>query len=198
MTVSSALSGIKGLVCRAVCFAAFAAVLSALPAAAGEFPSDDTLDVVVDRSRLVKMPERVATIVVGNPLIADASLQAGGLVVITGKGYGTTNLIALDRKGNALMERVIQVLGPQCDMVVVYKGVNCETYSCAPVCNPTSTLGDFQQFFAQNLAQIVTRSNQAVAIGSSRRPRPATWFADRKRIHDVCANRRNISTARIR
>ena len=130
--------------------------------------SDDALDVVVDRSRLVKVPERVATIVIGNPLIADASLQTGGLIVITGKGYGTTNLIALDRKGNALMEKVVQVLGPQRDVVVVYKGVNRETYSCAPVCNPTSTLGDFQQFFAQNLAQIVTRSNQAVAIGSSR------------------------------
>lgn len=168
MTVSSALSGIKGLVCRAVCLAALAAVLSALPAAAGDAQSDDTLDVVVDRSRLVKVPERVATIVIGNPLVADASLQTGGLVVITGKGYGTTNLIALDRKGNALMEKVVQVVGPQRDVVVVYKGVNRETYSCAPVCNPTSTLGDFQQFFAQNLAQIVTRSNQAVAIGSSR------------------------------
>lgn len=166
MTVSSALSGIKRLVCRAVCFAILASMLSALPAAAGDHQSDDTLDVVVDRSRLVKMPERVATVVIGNPLIADASLQTGGLMVITGKGYGTTNLIALDNKGNALMEKVVQVLGPQRDVVVVYKGVNRETYSCAPVCNPTSTLGDFQQFFAQNLAQIVARSNQAVAIGS--------------------------------
>ena len=143
-------------------------MLSAFPAAAGEFQSDDTLDVVVDRSRLVKMPDRVATIVIGNPLIADASLQTGGLMVITGKGYGTTNLIALDRKGNALMEKVVQVLGPQRDVVVVFKGINRETYSCAPVCNPTITLGDFQQFFAQNLAQTVARSNQAVAIGSSK------------------------------
>ncbi len=168
MTVSPALSGISGLVRGAVGLAVLAVMLSALSAAAGDLPSDDTLDVVVDRSRLVKMPERVATIVIGNPLIADASLQTGGLVVVTGKGYGTTNLIALDRKGNALMEKVVQVLGPQRDVVVVYKGVNRETYSCAPTCNPTSTLGDAQQFFAQNLAQIVTRSNQAVAIGSSK------------------------------
>ena len=89
-------------------------------------------------------------------------------MVITGKGYGTTNLIALDRKGNALMEKVVQVLGPQRDTIVVFKGINRETYSCAPVCNPTATLGDFPQFFAQNLAQTVARSNQAVAIGSSK------------------------------
>lgn len=166
MTVSSALSGLVGLVRRTVALAVLATILCALPAAAGEFQSGDTLDVVVDRSRLVKMPERIATVVVGNPLIADASLQAGGLLVITGKGYGTTNLIALDRKGNALLEKVIQVQNAQRDTVVVYKGVNRETYSCAPVCNPTSTLGDFQQFFAQNLAQVVARSNQAIAIGS--------------------------------
>ena len=84
----------------------------------------------------MKVPERVTTIVIGNPLIADASLQTGGLIVITGKGYGTTNLIALDRKGNALMEKIVQVLGPQRDVVVVYKGVNRETYSCAPDLQP--------------------------------------------------------------
>jgi Flp pilus assembly secretin CpaC len=168
MTVSSTLSGIKRLVGHAVAIAALAVMVSASPAAAGETRSNELLDVVVDRSRLVKMPDRVATIVIGNPLIADASLQAGGLMVITGKGYGITNLIALDRQGNALMEKLVQVHGPERDVVVVYRGVNRETYSCAPTCNPTITLGDFQQFFSQNLAQTTTRSSQATAIGSPR------------------------------
>ncbi|MGE3150938.1 MAG: pilus assembly protein N-terminal domain-containing protein [Pseudorhodoplanes sp.] len=168
MTFSPTLSGLKGLVRHIVVFAAVAGILAAPGALAGELGPDDTLDVVVDRSRLVKMPDRVATIVIGNPLIADASLQAGGLLVLTGKGYGTTNLIALDRKGNALMEKSVQVLGPQQDVVVVYKGVNRETYSCAPFCNPTVTLGDAQQFFSQHLARTVTRSSQAQAIGSPR------------------------------
>ena len=39
----------------------------------------------------MKLPDKVATIVIGNPLIADAALQAGGMLVITGKGYGSTN-----------------------------------------------------------------------------------------------------------
>ena len=59
-----------------------------------------------------ELPERIATIVIGNPLIADASLQAGGLMVITGKGYGMTNIIALDRAGNVLMNKNIEVRGP--------------------------------------------------------------------------------------
>lgn len=172
MTVLPKLPGLKDFVRHAFAIGALAAALATISSAprafAGEPHVDDALDVVVDRSRLVKMPDRVATIVIGNPLIADASLQAGGLIVLTGKGYGTTNLIALDRKGNALLEKVVQVHGPQQDVVVVYKGVNRETYACAPICNPTVTLGDFQQFFAQNLAQTVTRASQAAAVGNPR------------------------------
>ena len=52
---------------------------------------DMTLNVFLDEARIVKLPDRVSTIVVGNPLIADANLQAGGLMVMTGKGYGNTN-----------------------------------------------------------------------------------------------------------
>ena len=59
----------------------------------------------------MKLPDRVATIVIGNPLIADATLQSGGILVITGKGYGSTNLLALDRDGRVVMDKTVQVLG---------------------------------------------------------------------------------------
>ena len=55
---------------------------------------------------------------IGNPLIADAALQPGGLMVITGKGYGTTNIIVLDRAGAVLMEKTIEVQGPREHVVV--------------------------------------------------------------------------------
>ncbi len=50
----------------------------------------------MNQARLLKLPDGVATLVIGNPAIADATLQAGGLLVITGKSFGRTNLIALD------------------------------------------------------------------------------------------------------
>ena len=75
----------------------------------------------------MKLPDRVATIVIGNPLIADATLQSGGILVVTGKGYGATNLLALDRAGRVVMDKTVQVLGPAGgDLVVVYKGVERE------------------------------------------------------------------------
>src|SRR6266704_2886145 len=99
---------------------AFLGTLLLAPQAAPTKAAAADIGVTLDQARLVKLPERVTTIVVGNPLIADAAVQSGGLMVITGKGYGATNLIALDRSGAVLMERVIDVRGPREDVVVVY------------------------------------------------------------------------------
>src|SRR5215210_3782701 len=90
--------------------------------------SAEDIDVVLDRAKLVKLPERVATLVIGNPLIADATVQAGGLMVITGKGYGTTNIVAIDRSGAVLLERSVEVQAPRGNVVVLFRGVDKESY----------------------------------------------------------------------
>jgi hypothetical protein len=110
----------------------------------------------------MRLPDKVATIVIGNPLIADASLQSGGVLVVTGKGYGSTNLLAMDRNGKIVMDTAIQVVGPgNGDLVVVYKGVARESYSCSPECSPRATLGDDNKYFTETLAQTGVRANQA-------------------------------------
>ncbi|MBV8791224.1 MAG: pilus assembly protein N-terminal domain-containing protein, partial [Pseudolabrys sp.] len=110
------------------------------------------------------LPDRVSTIVIGNPLIADATLQAGGILVVTGKGYGATNLLALDRQGRIVMDKTVQVArSGQSDVITVYKGVARESYSCAPDCGPRITLGDGSQFFTDALGQTTTRNGGAGA-----------------------------------
>src|SRR5437016_2172653 len=118
------------------------------PAAAAE-----TLTVTVDQATVMKLPEKVSTLVVGNPAIADVAVQSGGLVVVTGKGYGSTNLIVLDRTGTVLMERSIVVRGPDGQTVSVYRGVERETYSCTPTCERRITLGDTPNYFTQTMGQ---------------------------------------------
>jgi hypothetical protein len=140
--------------------AALCLMCFSLPARAGE-----VIDVPVDNARLVKLPERAETVVIGNPLIADVSIQPGGLAVITGKGYGATNVIMLDKDGAVLSEQAILVDGPSDPVVVVYRGVTRETYSCAPDCQPRATLGDDNEYFTKTLGQGVSRSNQAMAAG---------------------------------
>lgn len=132
----------------------------------------DTVTITLDQARLLKIPDRVTTIVIGNPLIADATLQSGGMLVVTAKGYGTTNLLALDREGQVVMSKDVQVLGPAGeDLVVVYKGVARQTYSCAPECQPRITLGDGKDFFGDTIAQASARSG-AAAGGAATAPSP--------------------------
>lgn len=122
----------------------------------------DEISVSVDEARLMKLPDRVATIVIGNPLIADAALQGGGVLVLTGKGFGSTNLLALDRAGKVVMNTTVQVLGPASrDLVVVYKGIERESYSCAPECERRLTLGDSPAYFGAILSQSGSRTGGA-------------------------------------
>src|SRR5437660_12298647 len=107
----------------------------------------DAIAVSVDQAKLVKLPARAATIVVGNPLIADVTLQNGGILVVTGKGYGATNFIAMDRSGEVLVDRLIQVEGPTEQLGTVYMGVDRETDSCSPHYTPRVTLGGGENSF---------------------------------------------------
>jgi hypothetical protein len=122
--------------------------------------SSATVTITLDQAQVMKLPDGVATLVVGNPLIADVSVQSGGMVVLTGKGYGVTNLVALDRSGAVIEQKTIQVQGAR-DSVVVYRGVERESYSCTPKCERRITLGDSTEFFGATLAQTSVRTGQA-------------------------------------
>jgi Pilus formation protein N terminal region len=113
----------------------------------------DPVTVRLDQASLLKLPEGTATLVIGNPLIADAAVQ-GGVMVITAKSYGMTNLVILDRNGATMAEYPIQVTGPTGNLVVMYRGVERETYSCTPKCERRITLGDSQPYFTTNLTTL--------------------------------------------
>ena len=111
----------------------------------------------------MKLPERVATVVIGNPLIADAALQSGGILVITGKGYGSTNLLALDRSGQVVMDKTVRGARR-------HRQRSGRRLSRAPSASPTAarriastriTLGDSQGYFNSTLSQCGTRTGQA-------------------------------------
>ena len=140
-------------------FRSLAAGLMMWPALALAAP--ESVAVNVDQAKLVKLPGKVATIVVGNPLIADVSLQPGGIIVVTGKGYGATNFIAMDRSGEVLVDRLIQVEGPTDQLITVYRGIDRNTYSCMPICQRRVTLGDGDNFFKSAMDQAGNLSNQA-------------------------------------
>ena len=147
------------------CFAVAASVLAHPNAAFAADPVlastlREPITVHLDQAQLLKIPERTSTLVIGNPLIADAVVQ-GGVLVITAKSYGMTNLVILDRTGATLSEIPIQVVGPADSVVVLYRGIERESYSCAPNCERRITLGDSANYFAQNLNTFTAFQAQA-------------------------------------
>lgn len=120
----------------------------------------DSLTVTVDQAKVVNMPPRAATLILGNPMIADVTMLKGsGVMVVTGKGYGETNLIALDKSGQPIAESMIRVTNPR-SVLVVQRGMERESYSCQPQCMPTVQLGD-GKLFTDTTQQIINRNSLA-------------------------------------
>ena len=101
----------------------------------------DIIKVTLGQDPTIQLPTRVATIVIGNPLIADATVTSGNMMVITGKSYGTTNIILLDQMGTVLMEKSVLVRAPD-NLVAVYYAASRQSFKCNPTCGPTHLLGD--------------------------------------------------------
>jgi Flp pilus assembly secretin CpaC len=57
---------------------------------------EETLVVTIDQARVVKVPPGTETLIVVNAAIADLALLKQGGAIVTGKGFGETNFIALD------------------------------------------------------------------------------------------------------
>jgi hypothetical protein len=108
----------------------------------------------VDRARVVRMPEGAQTLIIGNPLIADVTmLKTNRLMVVTGKSFGSTNLILLDPTGNQVGEEIITVTQPM-DKLVVLRGLRRESYACSPDCAPAVDLGDDKDYTARVLEAV--------------------------------------------
>jgi Flp pilus assembly secretin CpaC len=117
-------------------------VASAYAAFGPAVADEHAIRVTMDYARLVRLPEGAQTIVVGNPMVADVSMIKGNqLFAITGKSFGTTNLIVLDRTGQQVGESTITVV-PSTDKVLVQRGSHRESLSCNPRCAPAIDLAD--------------------------------------------------------
>lgn len=133
--------------------------LTSRPASAATGP--DHVYITLDRAKLLKMPESVETVVVGSPIVADVTmLKKNGLVVVTGKGFGETNIIFLDRAGQAVSEALVTVQAAP-DFVTVQRGMERESYSCNPRCQPSVALGDATKFLQDTSGQISARNGLA-------------------------------------
>jgi Flp pilus assembly secretin CpaC len=92
------------------------------------------IQVEMNQAKIVKLARPADTIVVGNPLIADASVQDASTIVLTAKGFGVTNLVILDSEGNPIVDEQVTVVRQTASSVRVYRRADIQTLSCTPYC----------------------------------------------------------------
>lgn len=84
--------------------------------------SSGSLEVPLGRASLMRLSTVPAQIVVGNPAVADITVQSAKTLAVFGKAPGGTSLSALDGKGNVLWEKTVVVTPAGADGVSVHYG----------------------------------------------------------------------------
>jgi Flp pilus assembly secretin CpaC len=120
-------SAARLLIAAALSVAAVALATTAVPA-------DTGIQVVMNQAKIVKLARPADTIVVGNPAIADAAVQDANTIVLTGKGFGVTNLVIMDAEGSPIVDEQIYVTRQDDRSVRIYRRSEVQTLSCTPLC----------------------------------------------------------------
>ena len=123
--------------------------------------------VSIDEASMLRLQRPAAEIIIGNPSIADVSVQSGKVLVVTGKSFGETNLIVLDAEGKAIINRKVSVQQNDQGLVSVYRGAQRASYYCAPKCSTPLVVGDEPEYFDSISKQIKTKQSisQSAAQG---------------------------------
>lgn len=134
-------------------------LLSAVPAhAAG-------VSVMMDEVRTVTFPKAVTTIYVGNPAIADINMIDSRHAFVMGKGYGSTNMLALDQDGKQISNIPIAVLARQNATITLQVGVGLGgrvTYTCTSIhCETSPVPGDDKALFENNNSELGAHTGNA-------------------------------------
>ncbi len=126
--------------------------------------STGPITVKVDQAKLLPLKRQSSDVIVGNPSIADISVQSKNLLVITGKSYGSTNVIALDSQRNVIVEAVINVTSDDRQTIALFKGSMKESYNCSARCVPVLSIGDATEYFKNN--QTATSNKFGLVAGA--------------------------------
>lgn len=125
------------------------------------------INITLNQVTLVKLNEKISDAIIGNPAIADITIQNNSTFIITGKSYGKTNIILLNNKGETIYNKSIFVDDDTKNMVRIQRGSTRLSYTCNPNCQPTPTLGDdpiHGKAVSENLKNKLKDIGQAMSV----------------------------------
>jgi hypothetical protein len=125
----------------------------------------EELIVKSDETMLIKLRGAPGTIIIGNPSIADATLEGGNLFV-QGKAFGSSNIMVLDGAGNQLANYHITVQMGGDNNVALFSGGPRYSLVCAPLCEAGMQPGDPSKYVNELISVNEAKSNIAKGISN--------------------------------
>lgn len=113
-----------------------AVCLAASAASAGDF------QVEINQSRAFQLSKPASTVMIGNPSIADVTIEDADLFYVVGRSYGKTNLVALDEDGKQLIDIDVNVVAARSSVVTLTRGAGQHSFNCTPRCERPLDIGD--------------------------------------------------------
>lgn len=96
------------------------------------------MSVEIDQAARVQLRGPAGSVIVGNPLIADVTVVDANTLYVTGKGYGVTEIVAVDTAGRTVFQsEVVVTAGSGSGRVRVWRGGQATEMACAASCSPS-------------------------------------------------------------
>lgn len=130
-------------------------------AAAFSSASANDIRVALDQALPLRLNAPAEGVSIGNPAIAGVSVQNDQLLFVTGRAYGTTNLVVIGQDNRVLYSGRVTVMPDETNVVMVTRGAQTARFECTPVCRPTPDIGDGPQTFDTLNGQILSHANTA-------------------------------------
>jgi len=129
-----------------------------------------SISVPLDEVRVVAFSQPIATVYVGNPTIADVSMIDSRHAFVLGKGFGATNIVALDADGKQVINDPISVFGHTGNIVILHRGTQQATLTCGNArCEPSPTPGDDKDSFSSRMEQLAQHQEANTKAASAGR-----------------------------
>lgn len=114
--------------------------LLAIGLAQPSMADDGLMRVFLNHAKVLKLDRPVSKVIVGNAKVADATVADAQTIVLTGKAFGTTNLVLLDSDGNALLDERVLVSIDEGNTLRLFRQTTRKVYSCTPACEEHQAL----------------------------------------------------------
>lgn len=104
--------------------------------------SAENIRVALDQAFPIRLAQPAQGVAIGNPSIAGVSVQNDTFLFVTGRSYGTTNLVVVGAGGRVLYSGLVTVTPNEEGTVVVTRGTESSRLECSPLCRPRPDIGD--------------------------------------------------------